>query len=1008
MTNWIKSLVSTALITLLFLMMPATVEAADGRTCLVLSDGYVSEYAWGAYSEAGYPPSHPGHEYFVRGVLDWAGRFDRWLEGWDVKQLELEKNKGKISLDGIDLVILDEARQSVARPYEAQLLDFVRNGGSLLVYAGSWGLGGRPKNEYSVEKTVSTYQDTALGKILPVGILSTPDLVDTGASRRPVFLEQALGEGIDTTKWEVSAVHNCSARGEVLAELDGKPLICRGEFGKGTVVVYTGDDLAWVRQDAKWPASAAEGNINRFSGTLWRRLAGAAVGDANAVPAMPDPEPSWEKPAAFAHPDQPMNFLWTGYLPYDDPTMQRLLVKDLVMHSSTLFGSALEPAGNAGIQTWISIGHPLWVKTSVDDDKSTWMVNADGKRVNASPWPNWTQGCYNNPRALRTMAERMAARVSAPARPPWVTYVHLGDETDYEDCYCEYCHKAFQEELGYELPVRKNDFSPEYLDRWIDYQLFKNRSIGRMYAQAAAAAHKEDPGLKVFASLPQSAGMCRGDDQFNTQSGFDLLWDHTYPGTMPIRVGLNASLMEETGVLQGRPYVPVLDLLQAFDSYDRAPRVPPAEYIREMAWQAIAHGVDSVGWFVYNAFWWNLPGTEAWEEMGRLAREVLEPLTPTLYEMRNAPEPVGLLYSYSQEAVDGLKMHVWDEKERPWKGVIRWWSLHATQEAYEVLKYAHVPVNVVSEHRLFEGGDLPWKVIIIPYVEHLHTKSRKALQSFMADGGTVYVGANSTLELPGVKKLPVSFDTKFTTWWPEDKVSEWNQRRVRTYMIGPFLEKAEQMGRLLSNFRDGSMVSISDPEIVYNVREAGAARYLFFVNDHQTNPESEELRKRRQQRLHFMLMPMEFPKAETTVTVRGKGYLYALLSSPGEPVEVVEGRSASLKLEMDGGDGRVFVLLPERIEKVEFTSQPVRSQEGVRVEARVTDKNGVMEASLPLQIDISCEAAQQTVYATTKNGILSWTAPFLKEFPETPLTVTVTDLASGKSVRQKTRLDPKQ
>ena len=110
-----------------------------------------------------------------------------------------------------------------------------------------------------------------------------------------------------------------------------------------------------------------------------------------------------------------------------------------------------------------------------------------------------------------------------------------------------------------------------------------------------------------------------------------------------------------------------------------------------------------------------------------------------------------------------------------------------------------------------------------------------------------------------------------------------------------------------------------------------------------------------------------------------------------------------MKLEMDGGDGRVFVLLPERIEKVEFTSQPVRSQEGVRVEARVTDKNGVMEASLPLQIDISCEAAEQTVYATTKNGILSWTAPFLKEFPETPLAVTVTDLASGKSARSSIR-----
>ena len=91
------SLIAAVAIALLSCEMQKKVEPAGNRRCLVLSDGYVSEYAWGPYSEAGYPPSHPGHEYFVRGVLDWAGRFDRWLEGWDVKQLDLEKNKGKIS-----------------------------------------------------------------------------------------------------------------------------------------------------------------------------------------------------------------------------------------------------------------------------------------------------------------------------------------------------------------------------------------------------------------------------------------------------------------------------------------------------------------------------------------------------------------------------------------------------------------------------------------------------------------------------------------------------------------------------------------------------------------------------------------------------------------------------------------------------------------------------------------------------------------------------------------------
>jgi hypothetical protein len=467
--------------------------------------------------------------------------------------------------------------------------------------------------------------------------------------------------------------------------------------------------------------------------------------------------------------------------------------------------------------------------------------------------------------------------------------------------------------------------------------------------------------------------------------------------------------------------VPIFDLLQGFDSYDRASHIPPPEYVREMAWQAIAHGIDAVGWFVYNAFFWNLPGSEAWEEAGRLGREVLAPLTPTLYEMRNAPQPVGLLYCYSQEAVDGLKELVWDE-EQPWKGVIRWWSQHATQEAYEVLKYAHVPFNVVSEHRLFQGEPLPWKVIVIPYVEHLHAKSRKALESFLARGGIVYVGANSTLDLPGVRKLPMSFDTKFTTWWPADRKDEWNQRRVRTYMISAFLEKARQMRRLFSSFCDGAMVTVDDPEVVYNVREAGVAKYLFFINDHQINPVSSEDRQRRQQYNHFMLMPMEFPKAKTRVGIRETGlrsrgnwetgklgnrqsaaaYLYPLLPSSGDPLPLKLNQRTVVNLELAGGEGKVYLLLPEKVSAVEFTSPLVRSQQGVAIQARILSRTGILKASLPLRIDLNGQGVRQTVYATTKNGVLSWTAPFLKEFPAGPITVTVTDLASGKSVQSRT------
>jgi len=971
--------------------------ATEKKVCLVLADGYVSEYAWGKYQELQFPLDHPGHNYFVRGLTGHAHRFARWLEGWQVERLDLEKHQGPLKLEGVDLVILDEVRQSVCDPYETALIEFVRAGGGLLVYAGFWGLGGAPPGEYSVSEAVSSYQHSPLGAVLPLEIQATPDLEMLSgkppAARRPVFRDKALGAGLEEEEWEVWGFHVGQPRGEVLAELDGQPLICWGPWGRGRIGVYTGDDLAWIRAGAGGPRQ-------RFAGTLWRRLARLAVKESAPVPAVADRPLTWEKGAAFAHPDQPINFLWGGYFYFHTPEMERLWARDLVAHSATLFSGAPEALGKAGIQGWESVGCPLLSPEAVKDP-ATWMRDAQGQPLEGQP-------CFNNPQALQSMEESVARWAADLRQRPWVTYGHMGDETEFANCYCDFCRQAFRQETGDELPPLKNDFSPAYLDSWIDYQLFKNRSIGKMYARAVQAAHARNPALRMFASLPQSGGMCHGDDQFHTQSGFDLLWDHTYPGTMAIRVGLNASLLEETAVLQGRPSVPILDLLQAFDSYDRAPHIPPPEYIREMAWQAIAHGVDSIGWFVYHAFFWNLPGSEAWEEAGRLGEEVLAPLTPTLYEMRNALQPVGLLYCYSQEAVDGLKEQVW-APDHPWKSVIRWWSLHATQEAYEVLKYAHVPFNVVSEHRLWQGAELPWKVLILPYVEHLHVESRKALQAFMAKGGRVYVGANSPLDLPGTpgkatadqggspyRRLPVSFDTKFTTWWPADRKEEWNQRRVRAYLISAFLEKARQMRGLLSPFCDQALVTVDDPEVVYNVRQAGVAQYLFFINDHQINPVSPEMRRKRQRYNHFMLMPMEFPRAKTSVGIRGPGVLYPLLSSGGGPWQLKPNQRLRIDLELEGGEGKVFLRLPEAITAVEFLSPPVRRADGIALQAGVRGRSGVLRASLPVRIDMDGGEVRQTVYATTQGGILAWTAPFLKEFPAGPILVTITDLASGK------------
>jgi len=73
----------------------------------------------------------------------------------------------------------------------------------------------------------------------------------------------------------------------------------------------------------------------------------------------------------------------------------------------------------------------------------------------------------------------------------------------------------------------------------------------------------------------------------------------------------------------------------------------------------------------------------------------------------------------------------------------------------------------------------------------------------------------------------------------------------------------------------------------------------------------------------------------------------------------------------------------------------VRRESGVAVEARAVSKGGPVDASLPVRIDFECGPVRQTVFATTQHGVLSWNVPFLKTFPEEPITVVITDLASG-------------
>ena len=150
-------------------------------------------------------------------------------------------------------------------------------------------------------------------------------------------------------------------------------------------------------------------------------------------------------------------------------------------------------------------------------------------------------------------------------------------------------------------------------------------------------------------------------------------------------------------------------------------------------------------------------------------------------------------------------------------------------------------------------------------------------------------------------------------------------------------------------------------------------------------------------------MPGEFPCAKTSVTVKGSGWMYPLLIKKHVPVQIIDGKPAVFQISLDGGDGRVFVVVPEPISKLDFLSHPVRKKEGIHITARVMGNKGLVRASLPVRIDLKCGDIQQSVYSTTRNGVLDWTVPYLRDFPAKAIDVTVTDMASGKSAVERVR-----
>lgn len=289
------------------IMLAVLAATACGQNVLVLTGGEadawrgVNSHGFGEHLLNGPDQLAAARTYYYKGLTRYPHRFERYLApmGATVTAIDLDRGQPEISLDGVDLVVLDDIRASAFAKYQTPVADFVRNGGRLLVVAGRNMLGGReiqtlapptlpnallfnippayvggnPPKPWCLFTTLVSWKDTPLMGVLPVEIISQPDLIvydrNPGGEPgheggRPLAIDDIPAESflaaLPMSAWgpfgyhKIRPVDSASIEATIGPERD--PLVVRGQAGQGEVLVVTVNELdAMIRGNGKASAS---------------------------------------------------------------------------------------------------------------------------------------------------------------------------------------------------------------------------------------------------------------------------------------------------------------------------------------------------------------------------------------------------------------------------------------------------------------------------------------------------------------------------------------------------------------------------------------------------------------------------------------------------------------------------------------------------------------------------------------------------------------------------------
>jgi len=412
-----------------------------------------------------------------------------------------------------------------------------------------------------------------------------------------------------------------------------------------------------------------------------------------------------------------------------------------------------------------------------------------------------------------------------------------------------------------------------------------------------------------------------------------------------------------------------------FDDHD-----PDAAYIsispmhlRESFWTKVSRPVSGLmyhGWSSLvvtdgsHAYKHTQPDLET--EFARLHTKVLEPLGPTLLQIPDDPTDVAYLESFTSQ----MFAH---------RGA---WG-YSQDEAYLTLLHAQLQPRVIYEETIQRHGLDGYRVLVMADCDVLPASVVAKVLEFQKAGGIIIGDPNLA---PAVK--------------PDVVIPKFTRTKNPINDQATLLTNAAALRKALDS-RYQRFVETTNPEIVARRRTAGAAEYVFVVNDHREAGTYVGQ--------HGLVQEVGLPSSGEVHLHREHGSVYSLTQNRRVEMTAADGLIWSVALEPCDGD--MFLITDRPIEQV-LIDAPETAKPGQSFECgiSVTDAaNAVVDAVIPVRIDIldpHGRPAEFTGYYGTQTGRLKLVLTPAANDATGVWTIRVQELASRVQSVQYVRVLP--